>query len=149
MANRYALERVNVKLDLIYELAGDVQTHAELARTYGVTRSSVHEFAQRHAERITEVRRAFDSHLAGIEFAEKRARIEALSKVAGDNLRILDDSTQAARIGANGRAELGRTVIAALRGIADERGDIPQRIQVAMEAPLNVTINGVDLESLR
>ena len=148
MAERGALERPSVQVRLIRDLAKGEHRDAELARRYGVTRPSLQAFKTRHADRIAHVRGHLDDVFAGIEFADKAARVAELSQDAAAIADVLADPATAARAGV-GYAEMVRAKQSALRAIAEELGQLPSRMQVQVAGSLDVQVNGVDVGALK
>lgn len=148
MASPGTLEQPTVRIDLIRELAGGVHSHGELGDRFGVTRQAVSLFAQRHADRIAEVRRSFDDAMAGITYSSKQARVEMLSDLIADNVKILRDPAQLTKLSVS-RAELTRSTVSCSREIGDLLGQFPAKVQGMTEAPLQVSINGIDMDLLR
>lgn len=147
MASPGALERGDVRVRLIRELALGEQTKAQLARRYGVSRQAVGEFAARHAARIEQVAARLDDEFAGIELANKVARVAVLNDQVLADLELLADPETAAKAGVQ-RAEMVRVIQSGVRAIADELGQIPARVQVEHSGALDVRLNGVDLAAL-
>lgn len=146
MAERGALERPHIRLQLIRQLATGEHTQTDLAARYGVSQPSISEFAARHAERIADVAGKLDDEFAGLWVAEKANRIAHLQAQVEQIADMLgaDDL----RVGVS-YAEVARTQQQALRAIADELGQIPAKVQVQHSGQLDVRLNGVDLEALR
>lgn len=135
-----------MQVKLIRDLAKGEERDAQLARRYGVDRSSLLEFKRRHKERIEHVRAHLDDMFAGIEFADKAARVAELSKDAADIAAMLADPDLRATVG---YAETARVKQSALRAIAEELGQLPSRMQVQVGGQLDVTIGGVELGDLK
>lgn len=142
------LERGDIRVKLIRELALGEETQAALARRYNVTPQSMWEFKERHAERIEQVRARIDDEFVGIELASKVARVAILNDQVLKAVELLSDPTDAVKAGVQ-RAEMERIIQSGARAIADELGQIPQRMQVDIGGTLNVNVNGVDLSKLQ
>lgn len=147
MAERGALERPSVQIRVIRALAKK-ERPAAVARQFGVTRQAMQEFRDRHRDRIAEVAANLDDAFAGIEFANKGARVAELSRQVRDIADLLADPETAAKAGVQ-RAEMERVVQSGLRGIAEELGQLPSRMQVQVGGQLDVAINGVALADLQ
>lgn len=147
MAKPGALERGDVKVKLIRQLALGELSQAELARRHDVTPAAMTRFVQRHAERIAEVASKLDDQFAGIELADKVARVAVLNQQVLADLELLADPDTAGKAGVQ-RAEMVRVIQSGVRAIADELGQIPARVQVQHSGALDVRLNGVDLGAL-
>lgn len=147
MAKPGALERGDVKVKLIRQLALGELSQAELARRHDVTPAAMTRFVQRHAERIAEVASKLDDQFAGIELADKVARVAVLNQQVLADLELLADPDTAGKAGVQ-RAEMVRVIQSGVRAIADELGQIPARVQVQHSGALDVRLNGVDLAAL-
>lgn len=147
MAKPGALERGDVKVKLIRQLALGELSQAELARRHDVTPAAMTRFVQRHAERIAEVASKIDDQFAGIELADKVARVAVLNQQVLADLELLADPDTAGKAGVQ-RAEMVRVIQSGVRAIADELGQIPARVQVQHSGALDVRLNGVDLGAL-
>ncbi|MGW5467698.1 hypothetical protein [Streptomyces chartreusis] len=126
------LERPGIRRKLIHELARAEKTQQQLADEYGVVKSSITEFKQRHTDRITEVAQALEDEFAGLWIAQKVDRLDQLQ-----DLYEGDDDPDRVRL----RKEL-------LRAAAEELGQIPQRTTIVQAQPLEVRLVGVDTEQL-
>lgn len=146
--NFRALERADVRVQVIRAIAMGDKTNTQIARDFGVTESAIRQFKQRHEFRIDQVRKALDNEYAGIALASKVARVATYSDQVLKILEVLEDPAQVARAGM-GYAELARVAQQGMRSIADELGQIPTRSQVEVSGTLNCTVNGVELDALR
>lgn len=142
------LERGDVRVKLIRELALGEKTQAQLAEVYGCTRQAVHAFVQRHAADIARARERIDDEFVSVELASKVARVAILNDQVLQAVELLSDPDNALRAGV-GRAEMERIIQSGTRAIADELGQIPQRVQMEIGGKFDVTINGVDLSALK
>lgn len=126
------------KLELMRHLATGEHSQAYLAELYDLTESGVSAFKRRNAQEIQEIVDNIDDRFAGMWIAKKEKRIaEYLSQV-----ELVQDSTDA-------DAPMLRVAQAALRAVADELGDIPNKSTVEVKAEtVTYTVEGVDLETL-
>lgn len=149
VVERAPLERAGVRLALIRALAEESATQVDLAARYGVEPSAVTQFKQRHADRIASVRQDLANEFAGIAYADKRNRVDALSQQVDDVIALLADPDTAARAGVQ-YAEMARVVQTGLRAISEELGQLPGRqMSVNLGGSLDVQINGVDVSDLK
>lgn len=121
--------------ELCRELASGEVTRANLARKYGVNRSSITRFARRHRGRIEEIRRNLDDEFAATWIASKTRRIEALQAdyeaSAGSYYTVHYEHIKA------------RTAI--LRAVAEELGQIPNKSSVTIGGFVRHELVGVDV----
>jgi len=124
---------------------------------YGVTQQSISEFAKRNADDIQAIIDSTRTLLGDIALADKAKRIAAYVETAERVDGVLDaeregdveGSTFSKRTGGVPLAELLRTQQAAYRAIAEELGDLPQRIKVEGGGePVKHVIEGVNVEDL-
>lgn len=148
MAERGVLERPSARLKVIRALATGEHTVAELARQFGVTAQSMGEFKQRHSDRIASVAADLANEFAGIEFADKAARVAELSADVAMIAELLADPATTARSGVQ-LAEMLRVKQSALRAISEELGQLPARMNVVHSGSLDLQINGVALDDLK
>lgn len=136
LANRNRLEKPWVRVQLIRELAQSMK-QVDLAKKYDVTEGAITLFKQRHAERIEEVRNNLNDQLAGLWIAKKEARLEVYQndlEWIDEVGNPLDNIKDKARI---------------LKQVAEELGQLPPRINVAVVQPINYNIEGIDPEQLK
>lgn len=113
------------------------KTQTSIARMYGVTQQSVSDFAVEHREAIEEVKRTIDVAYAGLWAAEKQKRVAVYQDIVEEMGEIPHD------------AEGRRAQMSALRAIADELGDLPQRIKIeGGKDPVRHVLEGVDTSKL-
>lgn len=148
MAQPGDLEKSWVRPHVIRDLAAAKMTKVAIAKKYGVGRQAIHEFERRHVDDIRHVRDNIDDAFAGIVFADKANRVQALTDQARRILEQLDDPDEAARLNV-GRAEMERVAQSGLRAIAEELGQLPSRMQVQVGGQLDVQVNGVELGDLK
>jgi hypothetical protein len=123
---------------LCRELAAGEVSRAALARRYGVVRSSITEFAQRHAAQIDLMKTQMDDQFAGLWIASKAHRIAAYqADYQASEGHPRWDHFEHVRV---------RTQI--LAAVAEELGQLPPRMQVSVMPVVHV-IEGVDLEALK
>jgi hypothetical protein len=138
---RYPLERPWVRWQLVRELAGKEHTRAQLARRYGVERSSMTEFAQRHAADIAAVEQQIEQQMAGLWIAEKRNRIAVYQKNVEDIADLVDrdidtrtaprkvsDENEIVIVGAK-LPSLLRVQAQILHNVAEELGQLTVRVE--------------------
>lgn len=140
MATRYDLEQDGTRQALIAAMAAGEPT-AALVREYGVTRQALFEFRRRHAAEIEAIVERTADELAEMWVAVKRERVAAL----------MDDLEEAeARLSASSHAEgeslalddflaLGNFRRANLRAVAEELGQIPNKITAQVEGRSVIT----------
>ena len=118
---------------IVRELALGLRTRAEIARQFGVTKGAVTRFAQRNAREIDELRAAIGDEvreqLAGMWIASQEHRIRLYQTIAETD----PDN---------------KSVIAALKAVAEELGQLPPRAQVVV-MPVTHIVEGVDMDALR
>lgn len=124
---------------LCRELATGELTRAQLARRYGLARSSITRFAQRHALEIDQIKASLDDEFAGLWIASKGARIA----VYQSDLELSEGNES---FGSHYEQIRTRTQI--LRAVAEELGQLPPRQTVAV-VPVVHVVEGVDLEALK
>jgi hypothetical protein len=137
-----------VRVKLIRDLAKGEHRDAELGRRYGVDRSAILLFKRRHSARIDEVRRNMDDLFAGIELADKVARVALLNDRVLEAAELLSDADSSLKAGV-ARAEMERIIQSGARAIAEELGQLPSRMQVQVGGSLDVQVNGIDVSSLQ
>lgn len=138
----------------------DGKSQSDIAQKYGVTQQSVSQFAIKHAEKIEELRSRTRAIGEGLWIADKQARIGAYQETAERVEALLDAEVEPAddddergkrrrSTGGVPLAELLRTQQAAYRAVAEELGDLPQRIKVEGGGePVRHVIEGVDINDL-
>ncbi|MEU1554326.1 hypothetical protein ABZ517_16605 [Streptomyces scabiei] len=123
------LERPGIRRKLIHELARAEKTQQQLADEYGVAKSSITEFKQRHVDHIREVAQNLEDEFAGLWIAQKIDRLAEMQD-------MYEDTTLTPR-----QIE---TRLAALRHAAEELGQIPNRTTINLTQPVRVEIAGVE-----
>lgn len=78
--NRGVLDRPWNRVRVIADLAEGTMTQAEIGRKYGVTQSSVSEFADRHHAEVESKRAHLADEFHGMWIADKRARVAVLQQ---------------------------------------------------------------------
>lgn len=132
------LERGGTRERLILELAQGEKHQRQLATEYGVARSSIAEFKARHLDKIEDRAERLADEWAGLWVADKRNRIiEAQADVEAIN-DALDQTTD---------AQLLRTKLAIMRQVAEELGQLTEKIELG--GRLTYVVEGVNLEALR
>lgn len=136
------LSHHGIKPWLIHALCRDLatgdKTRAQLAREHGVTRQAMTKFAQRHADRIAEIRAHLDDEFAGIWIANKEKRIAAAER----DYELSAGSEYA------GHWEHVRTRSMIRKEIAEELGQLPPRTNTVVIAAVHNVV-GIDLEDLK
>lgn len=131
---RGKLERGWAQARLIRDLATQEKTQVQLAAEYGVTQSSVSEFASRHADDIAGVRSRIEDEWAALWAADKFNRVAELQS----DIEGLDSTAD---------EKLLRVKHAALRQIAEELGQLKTHVEVG--GKVTYVIEGIDPEVLR
>lgn len=118
------------------------RSQTSIAAMYGVTQQAISLFADAHKDEIEATRAQLSEAYVGLWAAEKAKRIAAYQQ-------DLDD-LDAQRAHTNILTGEDRRVRhAALRAIADELGDLPQRIRIeGGKDPVRHVIEGVDVDKL-
>lgn len=132
-ANHRIPRRQHVELERA--LAIGELTRAQLARRYGVTRSAITQFAQRHAGRIEEIKQHLDDEFAGLWIYQQRERIAAYQ-------------AEYEAIADNPHHEWVKARLTALKSVAEETGQLPGRTQINVMPVVHV-VEGVVLEDLK
>lgn len=127
-----------VKLRLIRELAAAEKPNVQLAEEYNVSDERISQFKQENRDAIEHVRTHMADEFAGILLADKKNRLaEYVSDVDEANERGGSDWAEARRIKHN-----------ALRQIAEELGQIPNKTSMAVEGKVEYVIEGIDISKL-
>jgi hypothetical protein len=124
--------------DLCRDLATRDLTRAAIARKYGIGRSSVTEFAARHASEIAAIAASLDDEFAGLWIADKAKRVAAYQD---DHDGSLDSEF-------GGHYEHIKARNQIRQQVAEELGQLPPRTQVAI-ASVTYVVEGVDLDALK
>lgn len=117
-------------------LAAGELSRAECARKMGVTSKAVTEFARRHKERIDEIRSHLDDEFAGLWAARKEARLAA----------YMDEYERLSQHPSANHHEWSRARQQALRSVAEELGQLPNRSQVTVGGKVEHVLVGVDVD---
>lgn len=141
------LERGWRKGALIRELAEGERSQVALAGQYGVVQSSISEFAARHADEIAFVRENLEDEFAGIWVAKKTNRLREYEA----DLERIADALDVPDSGGMEEKDLIAAKHRALRAVAEELGQLPNRMSVSAEVQTRVTytVPGVDVSDLR
>lgn len=147
---RYPLSRPGVRSRLIGELAHGEATERQLAADYGVAPSAVSAFKKRHAEAIERRKRDLAGALDDLWISRKHDRVSAYQQdvtlidqeldveLAKPRTVIADpDSGQVVEVGGPDARVLERLTRAkhrALRAVAEELGQLPNRITLVRES---------------
>ena len=123
------------------------KSQSSIGRMYGVSQVTISNFARDHAEQVQEVRQQLDDAMAGLWIADKKKRVAVYQNIAEE---MLDEDTAGVALGKVTKVEARRAAMTATRAVADELGDIPQRIKVEGGGePVRHVIEGVDVEDLK
>lgn len=76
------LERSGQRAVYMAEIASGTWTYGQLADRWGVSSSAVEQFANRHRERINEIKEDLSNELAGLWIAKRAAVLDALQEDA-------------------------------------------------------------------
>jgi len=126
------------KLALVRALALGVATQEELGQQYGMSRSGIASFAQRHKREIEDVRENMDDPFAGLLLCRKENRLAAYI----NEIERLDQHPNAEHHLWSAARQM------ALHHIAEELGQLPPRMTVTVQ-PVTHVIEGVAIEDLR
>lgn len=129
------LEKPWIRQSLIRELAQS-EKQRDLATKYGVTEGAITQFKTRHALRIEEVRQNLDDEFAGLWIAKKQNRIE----IYQNDLEMLEIINNPDNI---------KIKTALLKGVAEELGQLPPKVNVQVNQPITYHIEGVDPDELK
>lgn len=144
MARQNHLEYGGRKHALLRDLAEGIKTQRQLAAKYGVTQPAISQFIDRHEDEIEEFRANLNDELSLLWVTNKANRLAEyerdLQQLQGfiDDLepKVNEDGTVEQADNALVRAQLGNLVRAkqaGLRAIADELGQIPNKITVGVD----------------
>ncbi len=122
------LERPGTRRRVMTELARGEKTQQQIADEYGVAKSSITEFKQRHRDQIDEIARDIENEFAGLWIADKLNRLDELQGLYADDMTPRERETRAS----------------ILRAAAEELGQIPNRTTISMEQPVRVEITGLE-----
>lgn len=140
------LERGWVKYRLIADLAAMEHTQVELAAKYGCAQSSISEFATRHAVEIDDKKRALADELHGLWIANKADRLAEYQQTVEDIETFIESTDMSDK---EAREAVG-IKLRALRAVADELGQVPQRpAGGGTTTTVTVSVDGVKVDDLR
>ncbi len=141
---QYSLERGWVTRKLIHELARMEKTVTKLAEEYGVYPSAISQFKARHATEIDEIKKDIEDAFAGLwitnkslRIAEYQAEIDIIEDSRGGGIRSMSD------------VEMSKLKSAILKAVAEELGQIPNKVSLDVRQKVTYEIEGIDPESLR
>lgn len=138
---------------LKHDLAGG-KSQAQCAAMYGVTQQGISEFAIKYRDEIQAIVEGTRTLLGDLWIADKQKRVAAYMEGAERvdaalHAELEGDEPRGRQPGAVGLSELLRTQQAAYRAVAEELGDLPQRIKIEGGGePVKHVIEGVNLEDL-
>jgi phage portal protein BeeE len=114
--------------------AGDM-TQTAIAKKYGVTDHAIGAFKKRYADLIDQIRADLDNAFAGVWIAQKEQRILEYMDMAeeSDDVNLDADWNERRRVKA-----------AALRAVADELGQIPNRSTVTVDQTVRFEVSGAE-----
>ena len=160
---------VRTRVELIRELAVGELTFIALAKKYGVTSPSINGFAKKHAEEIARQRADLEDRVANLWIAQKYARIAEYQRSAEIAIAEIDKAlagrliigkedpdTEDMEDGATPAADVSGPIARyarirdrALRSVAEELGQLPQRTTFLMEkTTIRHIVEGVDVDKL-
>ena len=125
------------KLALKRDLALGTETVTELGKKYGMTKTGICQFRNRHALAIENIREHLENEFAGISIAEKKNRIAEYQEMFE-------------RLGNHQHADHHEWVKAQaiiLRNTAEELGQLPPRQQITV-IPVQHVVVGVETGDL-
>jgi hypothetical protein len=138
-ANNGKLERGQVYIGLIQDIALGDYSQVDLAHKYDVTQASISQFKTRHAGEIERLRSGAIDALTLLWVTDKARRIAAYQALAED----AQEATQKGDYTDQSRAR--RDVMRALRSAAEELPDgLPARTQVQISGKVEYVVNGAD-----
>lgn len=141
--SRYHLSRGWRKHWLITELAKGEASHAELARLADCRTTSVTAFALRFAAEIERVQRDISAEMVGLWIAHKALRVAEYQQDVEDADELIVDS------GRDDLPVLVRIKQSALRAVAEELGQIPNRVRMDLGGQVvTYQLEGVRTEDL-
>lgn len=150
------LERsARVRMMLIRELADGTLTNASLAKKYDVSTQAVSSFKKRHAVHIEAVKVNAAAELDHLWIVKKELRIAAYQ----DHVDRIEDQFGTTIITDDNGVEhvsiaddkLMQRAQSALRGVAEELGQLPNRINLEgdVKTTVHYAVEGVDLGDLK
>lgn len=141
------LERGHIKAELVRLLARGEHTQVELAERFEVTQAGISRFAKRNADAIQRVKDRVDDEFAALWIADKFARLSTYQQQVEDIADMLGDAGRLSMP----TAELMRTAQSALKSVAEELGQLPNRhsLQLSGEISVRYVVDGVNPELLR
>ncbi len=144
MVTREAAIRGRRRLSILTDLASGDYTNVALAEKYGVSHTTIGNYAEKYRDRIETIRQDVTNELAGLWVAQKKNRLAEYEQQ-------IEDLEEAAKgLDPTEITPLIRAAQAALRAVAEELGDLPQRIKVESDTRSSVrySIEGVDPKDL-
>lgn len=133
------------------DLAEGEKSQRQIATKYGVTQAAIHQFLDKNRAEIDEMRGRLEDALEELWIADKKLRIAGIQDIADE----MSDAHGRGEVSERGsRAEISvvearRLVLQAYRAVADELGDIPQRLKIeGGKDPVRHVLEGVDTEKL-
>lgn len=138
------LERGWRKVQLINELAAAELTERQLATKYDVAPSSINEFRQRHREEINRALLNREDEFAALWVANKANRLAEYE----EDINAINDALQA---DSEEDDKLRAAKHRALRAVAEELGQLPNRLNVTADQRVTVEhrVTGLDVEKLK
>lgn len=137
------------------------KTNAALAKEYDVDPTTVGYYRNKYKDKIAAIKTDIENRFAGLWIAEKENRIGAYERDAEILQEIIDERAEvgwkecdcedpecsAKKLDATALVQVIKRHHAALRGVAEELGQLPNRMNVQIsggEAPILHQIVGVD-----
>lgn len=140
------LERGWAKYRLIADLAAMENTQVELAEKYSCVQSTISDFAKRHAAEISAKKQALADDLHGLWVARKADRLAEYQQTIED----IEDFVESTDMSDKDAREAVALKLRALRAVADELGQVPQRpAGGGSQTTVTISVDGVAVEDLR
>lgn len=153
--HRYKLSRGWRKTWLMHKIARSETSHSALARALGVSHQAVMMFARRHAEEIAEIRTRLEDEFVTLWIADKINRLAEIQQDVEDVNTVIGSvfdpkDADAALAECADIPQWIRLKHAALRAVAEELGQIPNKSSVQVEGEQKLTYNivGVDMSKV-
>lgn len=130
------------------DLADGKDSQTFLASKYGCTQAAVSQFAAEHAEEIESLKGMVRDAYDGLWIADKKARVAVYQEDASLVSELLENVGTGMRSNKEA-AELLRARAAALKAVAEELGDLPQRVKIeGSDVPVRHVLEGVNTDEL-
>lgn len=131
------------KLSILRDLASQTMTQSVIAEKYGITQGAVSLFsrAPANAAAIAEMRKDLEDKFAGMWIAQKDARIAAYQQMAED--------VQEALASGGMDSALAKVHLTAIKSVAEEMGQLPNRVTVEQNVKSTIEVVGVNPEDVK